>query len=392
MIGANDIALLVAAALIVGVVLWLLFSRSETAVQIPRGPADALELLLEGREDEAKRLMTGLIREGTAPPSIHLQLGNLLRQGGDAARALSLHQGLLARRDLPADMRRLVELAIADDLMAQGRFAEAERRLDQLDRRVLDADLLERHARALHRLGRQEFAAQRLEERAKLAGAEARRQAAAYLAELAREALREGKAQTAGDFLHRSTKLDDTLAAAYEVGGDRFMAMGRPDQAVRAWEDGLRKSRSGAQSFLPRLADAALRAGKMDALLGDLERERELKPEDAALWRAVCDLRLRRGDLESFFALVEDPPTPEAAGIATWAGWIRHLSRSGRTEPLMRLLKSMPDSFGPRSFVCAECGYRDGEPRQACPECGSLHALQPAEGESLPRLSAGTVA
>jgi lipopolysaccharide biosynthesis regulator YciM len=377
-----EFALILVAVLILGIVIWLVFSRSEQAVRLPRGPADALELLLEGRDDEAKTLMAQLIRGGEAPPTIYLQMGRLLREEGDANRALSLHQGLLARRELPADLRRLIEVAIADDLLALGRYEEAETRLEKLDRRVLDADLLERHARALHRLGRKDYAAQRLEERARLAGGDTKRQCAAYLAELAREALRNGKPQTAGDYLHRSFKLDETLAAAYEVNGDRFMAMGRPDHAVRAWEEGLRKSRSGAQSFLPRLADAALRAGKMETLLAELERERDQRPQDIALWRAVTDLRLRRGDLESFFALVEDPPSPEAAGITTWAGWIRHLSRGENPQPLLRLLRSMPDSFAPRSYRCPECGYRDGEPRQACPECGALEALVAAEGDA----------
>ncbi len=370
-------ALVVAATLIVVILLWMLFARSEEARPSSKGAADAFELLLEGRKDEAQVLMAQLIRAGSAPSSVYLQLGNLLREGGDPGRALSLHQGLLARSALPSDLRRLVELAIADDLLAQNRFEAAERRLDELDRRILDPDLLERHARALHRLGRIEYAAQRLEQRAKLAGGEARREAAAYLAEMARESLRQGKPQNAGDFLHRAFKLDDSLGAAYEVAGDRYMSLQRPDRAVQAWEEGLRRSRGGARTFLARLADAALRAGKMETLLNELERERANRPQDTALWRAVADLRLRRGDLESFFALVEDPPAVDAADIPAWAGWIRYLSRSNDHTSLLRLLSSMPDSFGPRHYSCAFCGYRDEEAREACPKCGRLLPLRP---------------
>jgi hypothetical protein len=133
---------------------------------------------------------------------------------------------------------------------------------------------------------------------------------------------------------------------------------------------------------LARLADAALRAGKMETLLNDLERERASRPQDTALWRAVADLRLRRGDLESFFALVEDPPAVDAADIPAWAGWIRYLSQSNDSAALLRLLSSMPDSFGPRHYSCAYCGYRDEEARQACPECGRLSPLR-AEGKEL---------
>ncbi len=375
---ASAIALLLASILIVGVVLWLLFSRGSEKHEVARSAEGAFELLLEGRKREAREVMARLIREGRAAPSVYLRMGNLLREEGDPERALRLHQGLLARPRLSADLRRLAELAVADDLLALERWEEVARRLEALDRRILDADLLERYAQALHRLGRREHAARRLEERARLAGGATRRQAAAYLAEVAREELRASHPENAGDLLRRSFKLDETLAAAYEVDGDRYMALGRPDRAVKSWEEGLRRSRSGARPFLPRLADAALRAGKMETLLDELERERQQRPDDAALWRAVADLRLRRGDLESFMALVEDPPRADAADLSAWAGWIRYLSRAGNNEVLLRIVRSMPDAFGARLYRCPRCGWEDPEPRQACMHCGGLEPLVPA--------------
>ncbi len=376
---ASAIALLVASLLILVVVLYLLFSRSARAREVPRGAEGAFELLLEGRKKEAQEVMAKLIREGNAPPSVYLQMGNLLREGGDPVRALHLHQGLLARPRLSPDLRRLAELAVADDLLAQGRWEEVEHRLEKLDRHIFDADLLERHARALHRLGQREVAAQKLEQRARLAGGRAKREAAAYLAELARDELRQDRPENADDLLHRALRLDDSLGAAYEVDGDRAMALGRPDRAVSIWLQGLRKSRSGAKYFLPRLADAALRAGKMESLLAELEREREDRPDDVALWRAVADLRLRRGDLESFVALVEDPPRWGAADLSAWAGWVRYLSRAGKTEVLLRIVRAMPDAFGCSSWRCPQCGADDPEPRRVCMACGNLQPLVPAE-------------
>jgi tetratricopeptide (TPR) repeat protein len=290
-----------------------------------------------------------------------------------------LHQGLLARPHLDLDLRKLVEVAIADDLLAQQRFEETRHRLEQLERRVRDPELLRRLAAALHHLGRREDAAQRLRERAELAGVRERREAAAYFAELGREALREGRPQTARDLCRRALRLDEGLGAAYEVDGDRELAQGRPDRAVDVWKEGLRHSREGARGFLPRLAEAAFRAGKVETLLADLERERAGRPQDVALWRAVADLRLRRGDLESFFALVESPPTPGAADLTAWAGWMRHLSRLDDQAPLLRLLRSLPDSFGPAGWVCHRCGAPDAEARQVCLHCGALEPLHPLD-------------
>ena len=174
------------------------------------------------------------------------------------------------------------------------------------------------------------------------------------------------------------------------------MAEGRPDKAVEVWKDGLHHSEEGARTFLPRLAEAAFRAGRIDTLLEDLERQRDSHPEDAALWRAVADLRLRRGDFESFFALVESPPYEGAADLSAWAGWIRHLTGRQDEGQLNRLLRSMPHAFETLVYRCNDCGYEDGESRPACPRCGRLEALRADhmgavashEHPALPELSA----
>jgi lipopolysaccharide biosynthesis regulator YciM len=371
------IGLLIAVALIVVVVVALLFSSTPIPRRPRKGAAEAFHRLLLGQRAQARRLLTEIVRRSDAAPEVYLRLGDLLREDGEVSRALALHQGLLARPSLDEDLRRLAELSVADDLMALGRLEEAERRLATLDEHLVDEALLARHALALHRLGRAEDAAETLVRRAQLEGGEARNHAARYLVEMGRESLRRGKPEVARGRARRARHLDPTLAACYVVEGDALLHAGRPDGAIEIWREGLAQASGSRAALLPRLVEAAFHGGQLEALLGELERLRENHPADRDLWKAVVDLRLRRGDLESFFALVESPPYPGAADLSAWAGWLRHLSAQAEARPLKRLLASMPDSFGPQSWRCATCGAEDPEPRVACPVCGRWSDLVP---------------
>jgi lipopolysaccharide biosynthesis regulator YciM len=383
-----SMGLLVTIALILIVVVALLFSGSSSKQKPKRGASEAMHLLLSGEREAAKRLLTDAVRRGEAPPEAYLRLGDLLRADGDASRALSLHQGLLARPTLDPELRRLCELSLADDLLALGRVPEAQQRLAHLERTMRDDGLLARLATALHRLGRADEAAEVLERRVRLGSETARTDAARYLAEMAREALRDGKLETAHDRARRALALDPKVVTSYLVEGDRLLQISRVEEAVKIWRQGLHACENAGRWLLPRLAEAAYRTGRMDALIEELEEERASRPKDVHLWRAVADLRLRRGDLESFFALVENPPHADAADLSFWAGWLRHLSALENPRHLKRLLRSLPDSSAPGRFRCATCGALDAEPRVACVKCGAWTPLQEADE----RASAGALA
>jgi lipopolysaccharide biosynthesis regulator YciM len=375
--GPVAIGLLIAVALILVVVVTLLFTATPVRRRPRKGVAEAFHRLLLGQRSEARALLAEVVRSNHAPPEAYLRLGDLLREDGETGRALALHQGLLARPVLDDEIRRLAELSVADDLMAMGRVEEAEQRLSALDEQLVDEALLARHAKALHRLKRHEDAADALVRRARIEGEAGRSDAARYLAEIGREALRRGHPDPARGRARRARHLDPQLSASYVVEGDALLQKGQIESAIEIWREGLEHASRGRGALLARLVEAAFHTGQLDSLLGELQTLADRHPQDLDLWKAVVDLRLRRGDLESFFALVESPPTPDAADLSAWASWLRHLSSLSDPGALHRLLKGMPDSFGPRSWECTACGHQDPEPRVACPACGEWSDLIP---------------
>lgn len=371
-----------AVLVIVALILALVFHQAPAPRRAPRGVAAAFHRMLLGDDETARDILAEAIREPQAPPEAFLHLGNLLRRAGRPERALSLHRGILARPSIEAEMRRLVEVAIADDLLDLGRESEAQTRLAALEDHFVDEALLHRRALALHRLGRGEEAAEVWQRRARVdPRPDHARQAARYLAELAREKQLAGHSDAARRWTARARELAPAVATAHAVEGDAHLADGNAEKAFRVWMDGLEKGEEGRESLLPRLLELALRLGRVDAWLERLEEARVERPDDPLLWRAVTDLRLRRGDREPFFALVEGAPGADAAPLGTWAGWLRYLRGREDEVGLGRLLEAMPDALSPRRWVCLHCGHEEDEARRACFVCGQADPLEERDGE-----------
>ena len=313
------------------------------------------------------------MRTGDAPPEAFLELGDLLREDGDPERALALHRGVLARPALGADLRRLAEMAVAQDLMELGRIEEAADRLAALDERLVDGELLALRARALHRLGRWDDAAAVLRRRVKLVTGGAT-DLARYLAETGREALVAGQTDTARRRARDARRLDAGLAVAYVVEGDARSAEGKVVEALQLWRDGLVHARDKRGPLLARVVEFAFQSGRMESVVEDLEELRETRPDDPELWGAVADLRLRRGDRETFLGLIEDPPSGHVPSLERCVSWLRHLVVQDDEDAVRRLLRVLPESFGARLWRCPACGAEEGEPRECCMHCGRLVA------------------
>lgn len=376
---AVTLGLLGAAIVIVVVVVTLLFQRAPVKRRPVEGPAAALLALARGDRARALRLLRSAVEAPDVDVETMLVLGHLLREHGEIDQALHLHHAVLGRTGLSPEQRRLVELQLVDDLLAGGHDERAETRLAALDEHYEDAEILDRRARALLRLRRFDDAVDVLVRRAAVdrddtAG---RARAADGLAEIAREHLRAGNVQTAARVANTAIDTDPARAAGYVVLGDTEMHAGQMDTAVGHWIEGLRRAPGGGELLLGRVLEASLQKGRLESLVDTMEALRAERPDDAWLWRATADLRLRRGDREEFFALLEEAPDGAASQIEGWAGWIRHLHARGDESELRRLLSMLPDAFGPRAWRCPECGTEDDEPRVACGRCGFIGALRP---------------
>lgn len=379
MTDAGTLAVLAAAVLIVGLVVFFLFQRSVLRRPPALGAAAGLMAYVDGDRASARRLLGEALADPRTPVESILLLGRLLREDGEFERARRLHSGLLARPGLDPERRRLVELAVIDDLLAAGSAAEALARTEALLRHYHDPELLERRALALHRTGRPEDACD-ARDRAAALDRRRIRVAADYRAEWARQELLAGRPESAGRAARRAVERDGTSAAAWLALGEAQRAEGEAERALQTWLRGLRAAPGSGSRLLAPILDLALGLGRVERLLEELEAIRAEHPEDPWLARGVADLRLRRGDREAFLALLADPDWSAGADPAAWAGWVRHLHGRGDDEALRAVLARLPESFGPRLWRCPACGAEEGEARAACMVCGTVGPLQAVRG------------
>lgn len=366
--------LLFAAALIVGIVTILLFTRAPERRSAPPGMGAALLALAASDRKQARRILIDAVRKSETSPEAFLVLGRLLREDGEVERALGLHRALLARPRLAAANRLAAELEYVRDLVALDRHDEALERIALVEKHFHDPQIIDLHARALIGAGRLEAAAEVWLKGVRASKADAfRLRGTRFLAEVAREYLRLGQPETAERWAKQALKAEPSTALAEVVLGDVDRGRDNMRAARKHYESALNDG--GAEWVLPRLIDHSLEQGQIDRLIDVLEPARLERVDDPFLARAVLDLRLRRGDRDEFFALLESGDVPEIDDPSVWAGWTRHLVASEDAAGLSQMLSLLPAAFGPRSWRCKLCGAEDHEPRAACLACGAPEPL-----------------
>ncbi|MFK7829272.1 MAG: lipopolysaccharide assembly protein LapB [Congregibacter sp.] len=88
-----------------------------------------LNYLLDGRPDGAVDHFISALEVSSETLETHIALGNVLRRRGEVARAIRIHENLLARPDLPVEQMHIAHLELARDYITAGLLDRAERLL-----------------------------------------------------------------------------------------------------------------------------------------------------------------------------------------------------------------------------------------------------------------------
>lgn len=91
-----------------------------------------LNLLLNEQPDAAVDTFIKLLEVDSNTVETHLALGHLFRRRGEVDRAIRIHQNLIARPQLPTELRLQALLALGQDYLAAGVLDRAERVLQQV--------------------------------------------------------------------------------------------------------------------------------------------------------------------------------------------------------------------------------------------------------------------
>lgn len=337
---------------------------------------DSLHALIEGRSDDALKLLMKAVRMGESSTDAYLQLGNLLRERGQHDRALQLHKGLMVRRDLSDEEEKAVTVAIADDFDALGKTERAVQTLEQLNKRRKDPEVLLSLHRLQHRSGDYEKALLSLKGAGKLDKSYGVRERAGYLASIADKLIHDGQSSEAEKYLDRARREDKNSVPALYLSGMQAMKEGDLDAAARNLEQLLEIDIGYFAEVLPHLKKAFFESGRFQ----DLERlltglisrhpeETELLTELATFYEKKGELDVAIRILEEEKGLLSDDP------IATARLASLYLQR-GEMESARRTLEAL-DAYSKNEIIyyCKVCGNIASVPLSYCSGCSNFDSF-----------------
>ncbi|MFO7652951.1 MAG: tetratricopeptide repeat protein [Candidatus Krumholzibacteriia bacterium] len=337
----------------------------------------ALELWVAGERRAAADLLRRVVQDDPDAIDPFLQLGILLRELGDPQRAAILHRSLTVRPDLGNRKKVTVGLALADDLVALGHWAEAAAVLDQLEPR---AGGLARYVwlRFAERHGRGELpeAARTLKRAMRHGPVEDRpafREAyGRYQLDRALEHARRHEGAPAEARLKDVQDLPEAATRAAYVRALLAAQRGDAAAAVEAVTDAMLDRPEDLSVVWPSLQEVLLETGQYDRIVPILENATSESEAPPRLWVALALLYEKLGRRDRAVRLLEakrgDPRfTPDVA-----APYLRLLVADEGSPDLQAVWGALapPDARERSSrWRCPSCGRIDEAVRWFCPQC-----------------------
>lgn len=195
-----------------------------------------LNHLLNEQPDQAITTFINVLEVNSDTIDTHIALGKLFRSRGEADKAVSIHQNLLARPALSSHQNEEVQLELARDFMALGLYDRAERLLSSL----LDTTRIDAHQEAAKQL-----LVNLLEREGEWQAAldvtlptlkhhpEMRRPAAHWLCELAQDDIQQASRALAKRHLRKALQLDEACVRATLILAELAMENGHYFHAIK---------------------------------------------------------------------------------------------------------------------------------------------------------------
>jgi lipopolysaccharide biosynthesis regulator YciM len=336
-----------------------------------------LHQLASGRPDLAASELAKVSRAEPSAVEVHLVLGDLFRESGQVERALTVHQGLLARPELGRSERVQALVCLALDLRKAGFLDRATRTFEE----ALDEDPRNIHALAgLERLLEDQ---RRWRDAADLQARIGRlRKATDNLvlgflrAQVGQEAMDAGRAEEAEREFKEALALDRRVFPA-RLGLADLRMEADPRRAAAILEEAAQETPERAYLVFDRLLrayDACRESSRFAALCERMIRQ------DPGDWRARLALARRlRGEGRADEALglllraMESNPHILVVHLEAWRT-LRALAVAG--EAFERYTDAAERSVAYRDpHICTVCRYRADDMLWRCPHCHAWNAF-----------------
>ena len=334
-----------------------------------------LNFLTEHQVDQAIEELTAATSTDTDALEIQMILGNLYRQKGQVARAITVHQALLQRTNLTRLEHAYVLLCLGLDFRHGGfvdRALEAFQEVVQLDPENRYALV---NLQKLHEDQQQWSDAERV--RAQIARIDGHRHAEnqqilGFLRnQLGTETVRGGDTVAASAMFREAIDIDPKTAPAYLNLGDMHLERGDTAAAIAAWEKLVETIPERAYLAYERLERAYKASGSPQRFVALCQQLIARNPQD---WRARLALSryyAAAGNARDAFDLLLASLPHNPHGLVVHQEIWQALLALGLNPDLVRRYVTLTRDavFYLDPHVCTHCRYRSTELLWQCPQC-----------------------
>lgn len=333
---------------------------------------NALHLVLSGDLSGAERALAEAARVDSSSADVYLALANLYRTRGEIGRAIQIHQNVLLRPDLDAEVRREALLGLALDFRAGGFLKRAEASFEEL----LQVD--SRNLRALREIERIKVETSEWEDAIRMRKRIGSRDPTSdgVLAHMwtgrGRQLMAEGDKVAGRKAFRRALSHDRACAEAYiELGRDR-VAEGKPRKATGLFQRALPLHPALGRVLFPLLAESHEASTDLPSFERLLLERLEHDPDDreSAIW--LGRTLIRQGRVEEGVSRLRRVLDRATGFLPAYAELGRALLAEKREADALKtfeeLLGHLP--LEPTRLRCRSCGTQDTELHWRCPQCG----------------------
>lgn len=340
---------------------------------------EALTLLVDGDRRRAFEKLQASVRSGLAPTDAYIRLGRMLREDGDASKALQIHKSLTVKEDLSRDEKVELFVNIAEDYSRLGRSDKAVSVLESAVRKLglKETPVYTILARESHRLGRTEDAYNYLRELRK-SGVIGEREVALYLATAGEEmAGDDSRLKDARRTLQRALKHDDTCAPAHLALGDAEERDGDEDSAIARWRRAAVLSPELSRAALTRLGRLMFNRGTFSEIERVYREVLEARPDDEPATLFLASFYRKQGRIEDAIVLLEDYHATHPRSVESTLLLTSMYAAARDTATLERFLDENEEEIitGER-FVCSNCGHESDVMRWHCGRCNEFDTFE----------------
>jgi lipopolysaccharide biosynthesis regulator YciM len=341
---------------------------------------EALYALIDGRREEAFKLLSKAVRNGEDDIDAYIQLGNLMRERDQAEKALQLHRGLTVRSGLSLEDEKIIQLSIAEDLAALGMNERAITALETVRKKVRDADVLSSLFRLYDVQGEYERAFGALKELSRVDSSVTSRMKSAYLTSVAYSLIDSEDLEKAGKFLEKARKEDSKCPGALYLSASLAMDRGDLSRSVKIWEELLSVDMGYFSEAEVRLEKALFESGRFDELEGILLRLLEKYPSNTLLLSSLAGFYSKKGETERGISILEGEREMIATDTKMAVSLASLYMKNRKYEKALSVLEES-DRFVSKQEIwkCSNCGEEYSTRLGFCRACCSFDTIRKDE-------------